>query len=261
MKVDFFIIGTQKGGTTALHSILNSADGIEMSSPKEVHFFDNESIDWLQPDYAQLHKHFEWGDKNSVRGEATPIYCYWPPSLERIHAYNADAKIIMLLRHPAHRAYSQWRMEFQRGDETLQFADVISESGRSRVPISQGSVHRVYSYIERGFYSKQIKRLKGFFGDNQLLFMRTDELWSKPQPAIDKITHFLEVGLSRGNASGYVAPMTLKSHAVSAQHQLPHLIDQLTQLYTEDIHATERLTGISLADWLDPCYSEPMPRA
>jgi hypothetical protein len=41
MKVNFFIIGTQKGGTTALNCFLSRVDGIQMSNPKEIHFFDN----------------------------------------------------------------------------------------------------------------------------------------------------------------------------------------------------------------------------
>lgn len=228
-----------------------------MSSPKEVHFFDNESIDWLQPDYAQLHKHFDWSDKNAVRGEATPIYCYWPSSLQRIHAYNADAKIVMLLRHPAHRAYSQWRMEFQRGDETLQFADAISERGRSRVTESKGGIHRVYSYIERGFYSDQIKRLRDLFRDKQILIIRTDELWSKPQQTINQITRFLGVKATKIHSLHYIVPKVPKIQLTPIFDELPHMIDQLTHLYKEDINATEQLTGISLSDWLDPCYKEP----
>jgi hypothetical protein len=146
MLIDFFIIGTQKGGTTALHSILKSIDGIEVPTTKEVHFFDNESTNWHQPDYKILHKHFNWENKDVIRDEATPIYSYWAPSIERIHAYNPDAKIIMLLRHPAYRAHSHWCMEFQRGKETLQFSDAISERGQSRVLSHFGSGHGVENF-------------------------------------------------------------------------------------------------------------------
>jgi hypothetical protein len=260
MMIDFFIIGTQKGGTTALHSILKSIDGIEVPSIKEVHFFDNESTNWHQPDYKILHKHFNWENKDVIRGEATPIYSYWAPSIERIHAYNPDAKIIMLLRHPAYRAHSHWCMEFQRGKETLQFSDAISERGLSRVTQSTDGIHRVYSYIERGFYSQQIKRLKKLFPNPQIFFLRTDALWSQPQRSVDEVTQFLGVCSVKMDSSNYITPSICYSHAIPEQYELPQKIAQLTLLYKDDILATEKQTRIQLSDWLDPNYVEPMCR-
>ena len=260
MKVNFFIVGTQKGGTTALHSILSRSSGIQMSSPKEIHFFDDETIDWNHPDYSRLHSCFDWNSQNVIRGEATPIYCYWPASIQRIHAYNSEAKIIMLLRHPAHRAYSQWCMEFQRGDETLQFEEAISEKGRLRVMQSPIGIHRIFSYIERGFYSQQIERIKGFFLDENVLFIRTDELWSNPQQTIEKITSFLGVQLLKVVHSEYIAPIIHKINSIPSESVHFILNKKLTDFYAGDIKKTENLTGIPLANWLETKYSESIKR-
>jgi hypothetical protein len=53
--VDFFISGVQKGGTTALYSKLKDHPEINLSTRKELHFFDDEQVDWQSPDYAKLH--------------------------------------------------------------------------------------------------------------------------------------------------------------------------------------------------------------
>src|SRR6185503_6418815 len=114
-RVDFFVAGVQKGGTTALDAMLRRHPAIQMArlngkDVKEVHFFDDESIDWSAPDYGKLHRHYDWSESR-VRGEATPIYLYWPNALKRLLAYNPNVKLIILLRHPIHRAFSQWQME------------------------------------------------------------------------------------------------------------------------------------------------------
>ncbi len=261
LKVDFFIVGAQKSGTTALHSTLSRVDGIQMSMPKETHFFDNEDINWSQANYDSLNTYFDWSSENTIRGEATPIYSYWPESLERIHAYNPAAKFIMLLRQPALRAYSHWRMEFQRGSESLQFADAVSEPGRSRVTRAPGGIHPVYSYVERGFYSKQIKRIKNLFPDEQLIYITSEKLWCEPQEMLKKISRFLGVECSESASSrDYVAPLVDQINPIPPQENLSNLLHQLTNLYEEDIRETERLTGLLLSDWLDPDYEEPMVR-
>lgn len=231
-----------------------------MSFPKEIHFFDDETMNWNCPDYSRLHACFDWNSQNLIRGEATPIYCYWPASIQRIYAYNPEAKIIMLLRHPVHRAYSQWCMEFQRGDETLQFEEAISEKGRLRVMQSPRGVHRIFSYIERGFYSLQVEQIRCFFSDQNILFIRTDELWSNPQQTIKKITSFLGVQFLKVVHSEYIAPIVNKlneSHSECVQFILNK---KLTDFYASDIKKTENLTGIHLANWLGTRYSESIKR-
>jgi hypothetical protein len=172
-SVDFFIVGVQKGGTTALDSYLRLNPSFQMADVKEVHFFDNERLDWSDPAYLAFHEHFEWSQTSGIiRGEATPIYMYWPNAMERILRYNAASKLIVCLRHPSYRAHSHWRMETKRAAETLSFEDAISETGRRRVRNAEGGAHRVYSYVERGFYAQQIRRLLQLFPPEQLLFLR-----------------------------------------------------------------------------------------
>ncbi|MCR5877530.1 sulfotransferase domain-containing protein [Phenylobacterium sp. J367] len=120
-RVDFIIAGVQKGGTTALFDYLSDEPRIALPRVKEVHFFDDEGQDWAQPDYGAYHAHWDAPPDGRPRGEATPIYVYWPNSLERIAAYNPAMKLIVLLRDPVQRAWSHWRMEYARGrrDPTL----------------------------------------------------------------------------------------------------------------------------------------------
>lgn len=252
-RIDFFVAGVQKSGTTALDTILREHPQLAMAKVKEVHFFDNESVDWAVPDYEQLHTQFDWSGTEVRRGEATPIYTYWPQAMERLQCYNPSARLIVGLRHPSFRAFSHWRMEVTRNADTLSFSEAIRE-GRERVRSAPGQVHRVYSYVERGFYDQQIARLLSLFPRSQLHFFRTDELFSRPADTLTRIENFLDVGRALTATRRYVVPLESKDLG----HMTPGDRVHLDGLFRASIAQAERLSGLDLSDWRDPEYAEPM---
>ena len=194
-RVGFLVAGVQKGGTTALFDYLVEHPGLSLPAIKEAHFFDDETgVDWSRPDYAQYEALFSDDPRRGrLRGEATPIYLYWPNSLERIAAYNPGMRLVLIFRDPIERALSHWKMEYARGAETRPFAWCVREEGRARVatdPRAPG-FHRVYSYVERGFYGAQLGRLLSIFPREQLLFLRSDDLRAEPERILRTVCDFL----------------------------------------------------------------------
>ncbi len=255
-RVGLFIVGVQKGGTTALDSLLRLHPQIGMAvGKKEPHHFDDEQVDWLSPDHAAYHRRFEFADHaKRVFGDATPIYIYWPGALERIRAYNPDARLVVCLRHPAHRAYSHWLMETVRDKETLPFAEAI-RAGRSRVAASEGGVHRIFSYIERGEYGGQIERLLSLFSRESVRFIRTDDLWSNQESVLKQLHAFLEL------APGPAPPTPTYVSIPPSGGGLPIPREEqayITGLLAPEVLKAASLTGLDLGDWLDPGYREPM---
>lgn len=195
MKLSFTIAGVQKAGTSALHKFLGHHPQLYLPKQKELHFFDDETVDWNNPDYKNLyHIHFADAGESCLWGEATPIYTYWPRSLDRIRAYNADIKIIVSLRCPIERAFSQWRMHILQGLETLSFSDAI-RSGRNRISEKAEipGVHRFFSYVERGFYCGQLERLYDLFPRKNVLLLQQELLHREHHETLDKICSFLGV--------------------------------------------------------------------
>lgn len=226
---------------------------IQMARVKEVHFFDNEAINWRAPDFESLHCHFDWNKKGVVRGEATPIYIYWPKALTRLRNYNPYARVIIGLRHPILRAYSQWRMETTRSAETLSFSNAI-RAGRERVKAQPQGAHRVFSYIERGFYDLQIRHLKALFPQSQLLFFRTDSLWRDAGRELARIEKFLGLEAHLAPPQKYIAPMQSAPAAEIDGSDVRYL----QSLFGPTISALEELTGLTFDDWKSPSYVEPM---
>lgn len=248
-KVDFLVAGVQKGGTSALFEYLRDLPGIQMPGVKEVHFFDDEDgIDWSNPDYSAYHRLFE--DDHRLRGEATPIYIYWPNALERIARYNPDMKIILLFRDPILRAWSHWKMEYAKRKEREPFAWCIRE-GRARLidgdPSAPGH-HRVFSYVERGFYGRQIERLLTLFPRDRCLLLRSEDLQADPTAQIAAICDFL--GLPPPPA---IAPRTVHTARAIAYPSRLEVEDRrlLADLYAGDIARFEALTGLSASPWTE----------
>ena len=91
-------------------------------------------------------------------------------------------RLIVILRNPIERAYSHWAMEHQRGDDPLPFALAL-EQEEARCREALPFQHRVFSYVDRGFYSAQLRRLWRFFGREQVLVLTQEELRLSPRPA------------------------------------------------------------------------------
>lgn len=242
-RVNFVVAGMQKGGTKALHSFLSQHPEIGLvSSPRsEPHFFDTEEYFRGEPDYQQYHSWFSEQSLARVTGDITPIYTYWKPCIGRIKAYNPHMKIIVLLRNPVSRAYSHWNMEFSRGDEPDQFCRAILKEPFRRGLFAQ---HRVYSYLHRGFYSRQIKHLLDHFPRQQCLFVKSEELKNDHQSTLQRILAFLQVD------TGSIAPPDV-IHAGKYPPLSPRLHSLLKLYYRRDIKRLEQLTGMEFSSWLD----------
>jgi len=239
-RVAFIIAGVQKGGTTALFDYLGDEPGVCLSRTKEVHFFDDETRDWAQPDYAAYHTNFAAPD-GRPRGEATPIYLYWPSSLERIRAYNPAMKLVVVLRDPVQRAWSHWKMEYARGAETQAFAWCVREGRQRLFDAEPWGHHREFSYVERGFYGEQMERLLGLFPRDQVLVLKSDDLRRDPGNALHAVRAFLGV-------AGAATPTPRDVHMSREMDYGSELtaadIAHLNAVYARDLQRLADLTGV-----------------
>ena len=239
-RVAFIVAGVQKGGTTALFDYLGEAPELSLSRVKEVHFFDDEAQGWPAPDYAAYHANFTAFD-GRPRGEATPIYLYWPQSLERIAAYNPAVRLIVMLRDPVERAWSHWKMEYARGVETHPFAWCIRQGRQRLFDAEPWGFHREISYVERGFYGEQMARLLGLFPREQVLVARAGDLRADPGAALARVRDFL--GLARATApapreANVGRQMDYGSELTAAD------VAHLRGVYARDLERLADLTGV-----------------
>ena len=120
-KPNFIIAGFPKCGTTSLHHYLSEHPQIFMPNQKELHFFTFEILSKLkngprdkivkktQIDNSEKYLKFYREVKNEIAiGDASPSYINYPTQFAKIKEYLNDPKLIIVLRDPINRAYSNY---------------------------------------------------------------------------------------------------------------------------------------------------------
>ena len=242
-RLSFLVCGAQKSGTTALAAYLRQHPRIHLPETKELHFFDDETQAWPKPDLKALHRHFQATEADQLWGEATPISLYWDSAAERIWRYNSAMRLIVILRNPIERAYSHWAMEHRRGNDPLDFTLALEQEEarcREALPLQ----HRVFSYVDRGFYSAQIRRLWRFFGREQVLVLRQEELRLNPETCLNRIWQHLSI------PSGPTITV-LERHKGDYESEMSSTCrERLRKIFWQEIGQLEQLLGWDCSDWL-----------
>ena len=132
-----------------------------------------------------------------IRGEATPVYLFFPEIAPELKRYNPALKLIVLLRDPVERAISHYYMEKNRDCENLPlWLALCAEPGRLRRcadPRRPDSAWRQHSYRARGLYSRQLQNLYRYFDPAQVLLVCNTELAARHQDVLDRTFEFLGV--------------------------------------------------------------------
>ncbi|MCA9913044.1 MAG: sulfotransferase domain-containing protein [Anaerolineae bacterium] len=205
MKPSFLIIGGQKCGTTSLGEALWQHPQIAPERYKEIRYFSER----FYKGHAWYMTHFPLQSQAERAGQTltldnTPYYLFHPLAPERVAQFNPDMKLIALLRDPVERTISHY-FHNQRRDperEPLSLMEAIQqepqrlagEEARIRsIPDYPALNHRRYSYVGRSLYVEQIKRWRQYFPAEQLLILRSEDLFSHFEQTYTKILDFLEL--------------------------------------------------------------------
>ena len=199
------VIGTGKGGTTALHYYLGQHPCIGSSAYDELGFFNENyhlGINWYKSLFPTkftrdkiIKKHGKF-----LTYDVTPFYIYNPLVTRRIFESFPQAKIISNLRNPIDRAYSNYIIMLQDGDTTKTFEEIVKmemdEIDKSKSKLNDESyiVDTFYeNLLARGFYANQLEVWFEKFQKNQLLMISTEDLAQKTDQVLTKVFEFLDL--------------------------------------------------------------------
>src|SRR5438874_9257675 len=170
---DFLIIGTQRGGTTALYHYIKTHPCIEPATATEVHFFDkrfSKGLGWYRGHFpTRIEKYYaeRLRGRALLTGEASSSYLFYPHAPKRVAKAIPHIKLIVLLRNPVDRAYSQYFHAVELGHEIHStFEEAIEgeeeRTSRERERILQdehyySSAYKHLSYLTRGIYVDQLR--------------------------------------------------------------------------------------------------------
>ena len=233
---DYMIIGAQKAGTTALYNYLIQHPQVVPVLKKELMFFDcnfPKGDLWYRSFYPLTD---EVGD-GQITGEASPSYLYDPNSARRSFEMVPDVKLIALLRNPIDRAYSGYQASLKNGYDDVSFEEAIALE-EERLAGEEEKIladikypmrdYRVYSYLHRGIYVRQLKQWFEFFPREQMLVIQSEKLFEDTPSVYEKVLDFLGLDAfelddyRKIHAGSYVSEMDEKTRADLNDYFAPH---------------------------------------
>jgi Sulfotransferase family len=217
---NFFLVGAPKAGTTSLYHYLDQHPQVYMSAIKETNFFSAEireenlapslrraaardarsvrafldgpmrekrfgAIITCWEDYLRL---FANAGPETALGEASVCYLWSPTAARGIAEAIPNAKILVLLRHPAERAFSDYLQGLGGGHIRWSFREHIQRNLRHR----SGELCVHYPFLELGLYGEQLGRYLELFGQHVWVGFYED-FECRPLEVFGDICRFLEV--------------------------------------------------------------------
>jgi hypothetical protein len=219
---NFFLVGAPKAGTTSLYGYLRQHPQIYMSPVKEPNYFSAE----VRPE--RFHQEFqqaaanaagrlrrfldnpvsgapypqgivgEWEDylklfrnarEETAIGEASVCYLWSATAAANIGGAIPDARIIMILRDPAERAFSQYLHNARDGVVRGSFREQIERGARN----TEREFQPLYPFLENGSYYAQVKRYLDAFPRERVRILIYEEAWLDPARTLRDIFEFLRV--------------------------------------------------------------------
>jgi hypothetical protein len=200
MRPNLFVVGAMKAATTSIAQFLASVDGVQMCRQKEPHHFCTDLYQhpeysslpqirgfsgqqWIQDRDAYLAL-FPAGGNSRYVAEASTTYLYSQAAAAEIAAFNPEARIVILLRHPVRRAFSEYQMNRKIGIAKGSFSEeMAADLERYR----RGTFKLFERYVYAGMYAAQVERFLGHFPRERVFITAID----RPGRTIDGVAREL----------------------------------------------------------------------
>ncbi len=169
---NFAYVGTSKAGSTWLFNALAGHPDVYLASNKGLYYFD-QHFDQGQEWYLD---HFRAaGDKVAV-GEISHSYLSSPEAAARIAEFNPDMRLLVCLREPVDRAFSDYLDLVKNAQYDGPFSEALEKFPR---------------LLDRGRYATHLQRYLDLFPREQLHVSLFDDLRADPQAYADEVFAFL----------------------------------------------------------------------
>jgi hypothetical protein len=198
-KPNLFIVGAARSGTTSLWQCLKEHPDVYMPKDerlKEPSFFSDDC--GKRFDLAgYLSIFMPAGEGRKWLGEASVAYLTDPRSAGRIHDFNPSARVIIMLRNPADRAYSLYNWMAQEGYEyAASFAEALqleeTRVQQTEPQWSKPNYYWGYLYRRSGLYHDQVKKYLDLFKQNAMI-VDFEDFSASPESSFREICSFLQI--------------------------------------------------------------------
>lgn len=216
MTPSFLICGGQRCGTTSLYRALAAHPAVlKAVLHKGVHYFDvsyERGMGWYKahfPLQKQADKVYEQYGVPAQTFESSPYYMYHPQAAARIAADLPGTKLVVLVRDPVERAYSQHHHEVARGFEPERdFGNALAlepprlhrqEDRLAADPKYYSFAHQHQAYRARGEYARYLSVMAQHVGRERIHVVESERFFSQPEQVYDEVCAFLGLPINLGH--------------------------------------------------------------
>lgn len=200
---DFIIGGAMKSGTTTMHAILNQHPDVFLPK-KELHFFDFDNLfqhsafnffdtdksTWIRNSMNNSPQKL-WDNylsnfdkkEDYLKGEDSTTYLASSIAAKRIAIQPKNIKLIFLLRHPTHRAYSQYFHLLRSGRAIFNFEDTLMFTPEK--------------LLQRSLYKEQLENYYNHISRDQIKVILFEDLISRTKTTVQGICTFLDLDFQK----------------------------------------------------------------
>ena len=264
----FVIIGAVKGATTWIHNQLQDNPAIYLPAP-EPHFFSQEHAQGLD----HYRRFFDGARPDQILGEKSADYLAHPDAPARLAAALPEVRLVVQLRNPVDRAYSDYKMLVRRGTVT-----------KGPEHYLDGRPNDQPRFLEDGLYAQHLRRWLAHFDAEQIKILLFEDVKAAPEASVAIVSDHIgaprhystQVGSDpRNDSSERFLPLPVRTalaplkEAVRplrgkamfervrgvfarqiAYPPLPAALRQrMVDYYARDIADLEELTGRDLSHW------------
>lgn len=198
----FLCVGGAKCGTTSLYEYLKQHPEIYLSDQKELHYFSYPELSNLSQGPGMKHvlngliqteasyrRQFSGAHSSQHCGDISPSYLIYPEAIPRIKALLGKPRIIIMLRDPVDRVFSQYMHLKRAAREPLDFEAAL-QAEDERVAACWGDM---WHYKRSGFYYEAVKAYIDAFGRESVLIILSDEMRNDVDHTLKRVFDFLSV--------------------------------------------------------------------
>lgn len=299
---NFFFIGGMRCGSTSLNLMLEQHPEIYMSQVKEPHYYLAEAfrnMDEPSPEDRDFLETFEKGGKYrtdetyqslfqdvggaKIVGESSH-YLYYGGTAAAIYKHCPEARILVCLRNPVDRLFSEYLLSLRKGAENNSFADYVARFSADFNEDGISDKNKVPK-LNKGLQAELLQPWFEKFGSNQIKLILFDDLNQNPVETMKSVFSWLGIDQSfspqkihaqkggaikakwmsdamssRNNVLKLIkslmpksAKVKLRSAIFSKTLERPVMESEtrafLTQFYQDDVEKLSKILGKDLSRW------------
>ena len=202
---DFLVIGAKRCGTTSLYQHLPEHPCISKSPHDNMGFFNDNfhlGVNWYKSFFPTTFTRKKIKSKfgNFLAFDVTTKYMEEESTANNVYQTKPNMKIIIILRNPVDRAYSQYHLSVRQTAERRSFEDVVEENmnrlnkeSHEHYEIKPKFSVKEDNYLKKGLYALQLRYWLKIFPRENILIVSTEEFESNQQIIYNKIFEFLNI--------------------------------------------------------------------